>query len=112
MAFRCSPYHTTSALYPIITYLERLWQFEPDDPPVTRLAKVEAGLRPYRLPLAKVVPLYVEELTKMLLASALLREEADRYVLTGSLRTMAIPDTLQDALMARLDQLNRAKEVA
>ena len=58
------------------------------------------------------VPLYVEELTKMLLASALLREEADQYVLTGPLRTVAIPDTLQDALMARLDQLNRAKEVA
>jgi predicted ATPase len=58
------------------------------------------------------VPLYVEELTKMLLASALLREEAQQYVLTGPLRTVAIPDTLQDALMARLDQLNRAKEVA
>ncbi len=58
------------------------------------------------------VPLYVEELTKMLLASPLLREEADQYVLTGPLRTVAIPDTLQDALMARLDQLNRAKEVA
>ena len=58
------------------------------------------------------VPLYVEELTKMLLASALLREEADQYVLTGPLRAVAIPDTLQDALMARLDQLNRAKEVA
>ena len=58
------------------------------------------------------VPLYVEELTKMLLTSALLREEADQYVLTGPLRTVAIPDTLQDALMARLDQLNTAKEVA
>jgi len=58
------------------------------------------------------VPLYVEELTTMLLASPLLREEADQYVLTGPLRTVAIPDTLQDALMARLDQLNTAKEVA
>ena len=58
------------------------------------------------------VPLYVEELTKMLLASPLLREEADQYVLTGPLRTVAIPDTLQDALMARLDQLQAAKEVA
>ena len=250
MAFRCSPYHTNSALYPVITHIERLLQFEPDDPPATRLAKLEAGLRPYRLPLAEVVPLfagllsvplpaeryapltltpqqqkqqtldalvawlaaeaerqpvlvawedlhwadpttlevlglvieqaptvpmlhvltyrpefsppwpqrshmtplvlnrlerpqvealitqraggktlpaevvqhivaktdgvplYVEELTKMLLASALLREEADQYVLTGPLRTVAIPDTLQDALMARLDQLNTAKEVA
>ena len=33
-------------------------------------------------------------------------------MLTGPLRTVAIPDTLQDALMARLDQLNTAKEVA
>ena len=33
-------------------------------------------------------------------------------MLTGPLHTVAIPDTLQDALMARLDQLNRAKEVA
>src|SRR5262249_37585024 len=58
------------------------------------------------------VPLYVEELTKMLLTSDLLREEESRYVLTGPLRTVAIPETLQDALMARLDQLNTAKEVA
>ena len=250
IAFRCSPYHTNSALYPVITHLEHLLQFAPDDSPATRLAKLEAGLRPSGLPLAEVVPLfagllsvplpaeryaaltvtpqqqkqqtldtlvawlaaeaerqpvlvawedlhwadpttlemlglvieqaptvpmlhiltyrpefsppwpprshitplvlnrlerpqvealitqraggkplpaevvqyivaktdgvplYVEELTKMLLASTLLREEADQYVLTGPLRTVAIPDTLQDALMARLDQLNRAKEVA
>jgi predicted ATPase len=58
------------------------------------------------------VPLYIEELTKMLLASPLLREEADQYVLTGPLHTVAILDTLQDALMARLDQLNMSKEVA
>ena len=58
------------------------------------------------------VPLYVEELTKMLLQSALLREDADHYTLTGPLRSVAIPDTLQDALMARLDQLHTAKEVA
>jgi predicted ATPase len=250
IAYRCSPYHIISALYPVITHLEHLLQFEPDDPPATRLAKLEAGLRPYRLPLAEVVPLlagllsvplpaerytplmvtpqqqrqqtlealvawleaeaerqpvlvvwedlhwadpttlevlglvieqaptvsmlhvltarpvfsppwpprshitplvltrlerpqvealitqraggktlpaevvqyivaktdgvplYVEELTKMLLASALLREEADQYVLTGPLHTVAIPETLQDALMARLDQLKTAKAVA
>ena len=44
------------------------------------------------------VPLYVEELTKMLLASPLLREETDQYVLTGPLHTVAIPDTLQEGL--------------
>ena len=250
MAFRCSPYHTASALYPLITYLEHLWQFAPADGPVARLIKLEAGLRPSNLPLTEAVPLfagllavplpaeryalltgtpqhqkqqtldmlvawlaaqaerqpvlavwedlhwadpttlemlglvieqaptvpmlhvltsrptfgppwpprshltslvlnrlerrqvealiaqrvggkalpaevmqhivtktdgvplYVEELTKMLLASPFLREEAGQHVLTGPLRTAAIPDTLQDALMARLDQLAVAKEVA
>jgi hypothetical protein len=58
IAFRCSPYHTASALYPVITHLERLLQFEPDDAPATRLAKLEAGLRPSGLPLAEVVPLF------------------------------------------------------
>jgi predicted ATPase len=249
LTFRCSPYHTTSALYPMITHLEHLLQLAPSDLPATKLGKFEAGLRPSGLPLAEVVPLlagllsiplpaeryaplmvtpqqqkqetidallawmaaeaerqpvlvawedlhwadpttleflgllveqaptvsmlhvltsrpqfsppwpprshitplvlnrlerphvealirqraggktlpaevvhhivaktdgvplYVEELTKMLLTSALLREEVDQYVLTGPLRTVAIPDTLQDALMARLDQLNMAKEV-
>jgi class 3 adenylate cyclase/predicted ATPase len=250
IAFRCSPYHTASALYPVITHLAHLWQFAPDDAPGDRLMKVEAGLRPIDWPLAEVVPLfagllavplpaeryapltgtsqhqkqqtldmlvawlaaqaerqsvlavwedlhwadpttlellglvieqaptvpmlhvltsrptlsppwpprshltslvlnrlerlqvealiaqrvggkalpsevmqhivtktdgvplYVEELTKMLLASPLLREEAGQHVLTGPLRTATIPDTLQDALTARLDQLAVAKEVA
>ncbi len=250
IAFRCSPYHTASAFYPVITHLEHVWQFAPDDAPATRLMKVEAGLRPFDWPLAEVVPLfagllavpllaeryapltwtpqhqkqqtldmlvawlaaqaerqpvlavwedlhwadpttlemlglvieqaptvpmlhvltsrptfgppwpprshltslvlnrlerrqvealiaqrvggkalpaeviqhivtktdgvplYIEELTKMLLVSPLLREEGDQHVLTGPLRTATIPDTLQDALMARLDQLAVAKEVA
>jgi class 3 adenylate cyclase/predicted ATPase len=58
------------------------------------------------------VPLYVEELTKMLLASDLLRADGEHYVLTGPLSSLAIPDTLQDSLMARLDQFPTAKEVA
>jgi class 3 adenylate cyclase/predicted ATPase len=58
------------------------------------------------------VPLYVEELTKMLLESDLLGREAEQYVLTGPLLAVAIPDTLHDSLMARLDQMNAAKEVA
>jgi predicted ATPase/class 3 adenylate cyclase len=58
------------------------------------------------------VPLYVEELAKMLLESDLLREEAEQYMLTGPLLSVAIPDTLQDSLMARLDQMHTAKQVA
>ena len=58
------------------------------------------------------VPLYVEELTKMLLESDLLREEADHYALASALSGLAIPTTLQDSLMARLDRLPMVREVA
>jgi predicted ATPase len=58
------------------------------------------------------VPLFVEELTKMVLESGLLGEEEDRYELAGSLPPLAIPTTLHDSLMARLDRLAAVKEVA
>jgi predicted ATPase/class 3 adenylate cyclase len=58
------------------------------------------------------VPLFVEEVTKLVLASGLLREHEEHYVLTAPLPPLAIPATLQDALMARLDQLASAKAVA
>jgi predicted ATPase/class 3 adenylate cyclase len=250
MTLRCSPYHTNSALYPVIEHLQQVLQFARTDPPETKLARLERGLQTCRLPREEVVPLfgallavplpaecyparnlspqqqrqqtldalvawlleeaarqpvlavwedlhwadpttldllellveqtptaamlhvltfrpefappwparshltpitlnrlerpqvealiahlaggkalpaevaahivaktdgvplYVEELTKMLLASDLLRAEAEHYVLTGPLSTTAIPETLQDSLMARLDQLSTAKEVA
>lgn len=58
------------------------------------------------------VPLFVEELTKAVLESGLLREEAQRYVLEGALTELAIPSTLHDSLMARLDRLQGGKEIA
>jgi class 3 adenylate cyclase/predicted ATPase len=58
------------------------------------------------------VPLFVEELTKMVLESGLLQEREDRYVLTGPLPPLAIPATLHDSLMARLDRLAAVKGVA
>jgi class 3 adenylate cyclase/tetratricopeptide (TPR) repeat protein len=58
------------------------------------------------------VPLFVEELTNLVLASGLLREHEEHYTLTDLLPSLAIPATLQDALMARLDQLGSAKAVA
>jgi tetratricopeptide (TPR) repeat protein len=58
------------------------------------------------------VPLFVEELTKMVIESGLLREAEDRYELKGPLPPLAIPSTLQDSLMARLDRLSPIKEVA
>jgi len=58
------------------------------------------------------VPLFVEELTKTVLETGFLREEADRYTLAGPLPTLAIPSTLRDSLMARLDRLAPVKETA
>jgi class 3 adenylate cyclase/predicted ATPase len=58
------------------------------------------------------VPLFIEELTKSVLESGLLREEADRYVLDRALPPFAIPTTLQDSLMARLDRLASVRLVA
>ncbi len=58
------------------------------------------------------VPLFVEELTKSVLESGVLREEADRYVLDRTLPPLAIPTTLQDSLMARLDRLASVRLVA
>jgi class 3 adenylate cyclase/predicted ATPase len=248
--YRCSPYHTNSALYPVITHLQRLWRWERDDTPPEKLEKMEETLRTTSLPLKEVVPLfatlfslplpegrypplgltphqekqqtqdalaawlleeaerqpilvvyedlhwadpstiehigllveqvptapmltvlifrsqfvppwpnrshmtpitlnrlerpqveamitqlgggkalpaeviqhivaktdgvplYVEELTKMLLESDHLREETDHYALTGELSSVAIPVTLQDSLMARLDRLPMVREVA
>jgi class 3 adenylate cyclase/tetratricopeptide (TPR) repeat protein len=58
------------------------------------------------------VPLFVEELTKTILESGALKEDGDRLVLDGPLSTIAIPTTLHDSLMARLDRLQPIKEVA
>jgi predicted ATPase len=58
------------------------------------------------------IPLFVEELVKMILESGLVREEAECYVLTGPLPPLAIPSTLHDSLMARLDRLSAARDLA
>ncbi len=58
------------------------------------------------------VPLFVEELTKMVLESGFISEPDDRYELTGPLPPLAIPVTLHDSLLARLDRLSTAKTVA
>ena len=57
------------------------------------------------------VPLFVEELTKMVLESGLVRPVNGRYELTGPLPALAIPSTLHDSLMARLDRLSTVREI-
>jgi class 3 adenylate cyclase len=58
------------------------------------------------------IPLFIEELTKTVLESKLIREEDGRYILAGPLPSLAIPSSLQGSLMARLDRLARVKEMA
>jgi predicted ATPase len=58
------------------------------------------------------VPLFVEEITKAVLESGVLKEGNGQYELAGSFTTLTIPATLQDSLMARLDRLVTAKAVA
>jgi hypothetical protein len=58
------------------------------------------------------VPLFVEELTKTVLESGVLREEPERYVLAGALPQLAIPTTLYASLLARLDRPGSVRLVA
>jgi class 3 adenylate cyclase/tetratricopeptide (TPR) repeat protein len=58
------------------------------------------------------VPLFVEEMTKAVLESGALLETADAYHLGGPMSGLAIPASLHDSLMARLDRLHPVREVA
>ena len=58
------------------------------------------------------VPLFIEELTRMVLESGLVKERDGQYELVGPLPPLAIPTTLRDSLMARLDRLGAARHIA
>jgi len=101
---------------PCVTNLA-LGRLQPSN--VTRLVNVMTGGR--RLPpevLEEIVshtdgvPLFIEELTKSVLESGLLREAGDQYTLAGPLPSLAIPTSLRDSLAARLDRLAPVKEIA
>ena len=58
------------------------------------------------------VPLFVEEMTKAILETGVVEDRGEGYVLQGAMAVPAIPVTLHDSLMARLDRLAPIKEVA
>lgn len=58
------------------------------------------------------VPLFVEELTKTVLESGILRETEEAFVLDGPLQRLSVPASLHDSMMARLDRHQSLKEVA
>lgn len=58
------------------------------------------------------IPLYIEEITKMMLESDRVKVVDGRVELVGEIDTQTVPTTLQDSLMARLDSRADAKELA
>src|SRR5262249_60195914 len=58
------------------------------------------------------VPLFVEELTKTVLESGVLRQRDGEYMLERPLPPLAIPTTLHDSLTARLDRFAPVRGVA
>ncbi len=58
------------------------------------------------------VPLFVEEMTKAILESDSLELRGEEYTLRGNLDSLSTPMNLKDSIMARLDRLLVAKEVA
>jgi class 3 adenylate cyclase/predicted ATPase len=58
------------------------------------------------------VPLFIEELTKAVIESGVLSDGGDHYTINGPLPSLAIPTSLHASLLARLDRLAPAREVA
>jgi class 3 adenylate cyclase/tetratricopeptide (TPR) repeat protein len=58
------------------------------------------------------VPLFIEELTKAVVESGLLADAGDRYTVMGPVPPLAIPTSLNASLLARLDRLAPARDVA
>ena len=58
------------------------------------------------------IPLFIEELTKAVVDSGILAKMGERYAVAGPVDQLAIPTSLQASLLARLDRLGPAREVA
>src|SRR4030095_3844496 len=58
------------------------------------------------------VPLFIEEMAKMVMEAGVLTFEKDSYELSKPGHRLAIPATLRDSLTARLDRIGQAKVTA
>ncbi|MBR0883000.1 class 3 adenylate cyclase [Bradyrhizobium japonicum] len=58
------------------------------------------------------VPLFVEELTKTVLESGLVRKAGNAYIATALIGRTAIPETLLASLLARLDRMPETRDLA
>ena len=107
-----APWGVKSHLTPLM--LQRLTraQIETMVARVTGGKTVPAEVMQHLVEKSDGVPLYVEEMTKAILEAGVLQDTNGHYTLTGPLTALAIPTTLQDSLMARLDRLEAAKGIA
>jgi class 3 adenylate cyclase len=58
------------------------------------------------------VPLFIEELTKTVIETGIVKEAGDHYTVAGPVTSLAIPASLHASLVARLDRLAPTREVA
>jgi class 3 adenylate cyclase len=95
LRYQCSPYHSNSALYPIIEQLERTARFIPGDPSGVKLEKLESMLGPTDT--KSVIPFY---------ASLLSIPTEDRYSALEMSPEQQKEQTLE-VLVSRLEELSR-----
>ena len=79
---------------------------------VTRGKALPAAILAQIVEKADGVPLFVEKVTKAIMESGVVRAVNGHYALIEPASAIEIPLTLQDSLMARLDRLGPAKQVA
>jgi class 3 adenylate cyclase len=102
------PHHVTALTLGRFEYSEALELIER----VTRGKAIPPELLNQIVTKTDGVPLFIEELTKTVLESGILKEVGGAYVLTTALAPLAIPSTLHDSLTARLDRLAPVRVVA
>ena len=74
--------------------------------------EIEVDLESLILEKAEGVPFFIEELIKSLKDLKIIEKKDNKYDLTRDVKSMAIPSTIQDVIMARIDSLPEgAKEV-
>ena len=69
--------------------------------------ELPAGLRDLITEKGEGNPFYIEEVTKSLAESGLLRREGDTYTLVRPAEGVHVPETIQEVILSRIDRLER-----
>ena len=109
----CRPEFTAPWPVTVAVALQRLTPEQADEL-IQRVADgvLPPGVRDRIVDLSEGVPLFLEEVTKAILESGAVRRTPDGYELSSVLPEAAIPATVHDSLMARLDRMGESKAVA